>query len=99
LKDLVPTFSFNWTTWPFVEVGDPTLPGLAERLDSQLVSDLQDWCQFMLANFHERDGFSSTQAEVVANREYESLSQRLVASNVRFTKDTWWSNSTLGRGV
>lgn len=88
---MVHCFSFNWTSWPFVEVGDSSSPTLREELDPNLVKDLQGWCEFMLANFNERDGFSSKQAEDWANNQYENLCRRLKASEIAFNTDNWWN--------
>lgn len=84
-------FSFNWTRWPFVEVGEPSSSNLKDQLEPNLISDLQDWCDFMLSNFDERAGFSSSQARARANKEYELLCRRLEASNIVFNPDNWWS--------
>lgn len=81
-------FSFNWTRWPFVEVGDYSL---RNQLEPNLVSDLQGWCDFMLANFDERDGFSSSQAKERATHQYENLCRRLEANKIAFSTDNWWS--------
>ena len=84
-------FSFNWTRWPFVEVGDASSSNLRDQLEPELVSDLQDWCDFMLATFDERDGFSSSQVKARANHKYELLCRRLEAANIVVTKNNWWS--------
>lgn len=91
MTELPLKFSFNWTPWPFVEVGNSSLPDLKDRLEPTLVSGLQEWCAFMLANFNERDGFSSKQAEDWANNQYENLCRRLEASEIDFNTDNWWS--------
>ena len=64
---------------------------LRERIDPELTSDLEAWCDFMLANFDERAGFLSDQAEVWANDQYESLARRLRSKNLVVTTDKWWS--------
>jgi hypothetical protein len=83
-------FTFNWTTWPFVEIGDLEDGGLRSRLDPELVSDLEAWSLFMLENFDEITGFSSEQAELVANDQYQDLARRLRAENLAFDTCVWW---------
>ena len=83
-------FTFNWTPWPFVEIGDHEDGGLRGRLDPELVSDLEAWSLFMLENFDERTGFSSEQAELMANDQYQDLARRLRAENLVFDTCVWW---------
>jgi hypothetical protein len=64
---------------------------LREQLDPSPVSDLKSWCEFMLANFDEREGFLSEQAEDWANNQYEILCSRLEVDHLVFTKDSWWN--------
>ncbi|SCX05473.1 hypothetical protein SAMN05216534_0400 [Candidatus Aquiluna sp. UB-MaderosW2red] len=40
-KDEPIVLSFNWTSWPFVEVGDEHSLSLREQLHPALVSDLE----------------------------------------------------------
>jgi len=84
-------FSFNWTSWPFVELGDSSSPTLRKQLDHALVSDLEDWCDFMLQNFSETEGFSSGSADQIANDQYIRLARRLEDAGVRFERDIWWN--------
>lgn len=84
-------FSFNWTSWPFVEVGDQAAPELRDILDAQLQVDLIQWSQFMLENFDEEDGFKSLEAAEVANKQYENLCERLRNSGLTLTTANWWS--------
>jgi hypothetical protein len=84
-------FTFNWSTWPFVEIGDLEDGGLRSRLKPELVADLEAWSLFMLENFDERTGFPSEQAENEANDKYQELTRRLRSENLIFTTSTWWS--------
>lgn len=84
-------FTFNWTTWPFVETGDVADGGLRSRLDPELVKDLEAWSLFMLENFDERTGFSSDQAEQKANAQYQELTRQLRAKNLAIETCVWWS--------
>ncbi|MEY4944380.1 MAG: hypothetical protein RL384_324, partial [Actinomycetota bacterium] len=45
---------------------------------------------FMLENFDERTGFSSEQAELIANDQYQDLARRLRAENLAFDTCVWW---------
>ena len=83
-------FSFNWTRWPFVEVDGSASINLRIQLDPQLVKELHDWCDFMLANFDETHGFSRPEAKSTAKQEYERLCRRLEAAHLVVTKNTWW---------
>lgn len=83
-------FSFNWSTWPFVEiVGDPIIAEL-QSISPQLRSDLRSWCGQMLENYDELRGFKDGQIQEKLNVEYENLCLRLEAEGVHFTKDIWW---------
>jgi hypothetical protein len=84
-------FTFNWSTWPFVEIGDLEDGGLRSRLKPELVADLLAWSLFMLENFDERTGFSSEQAETVANDQYLALAKRLRDENLAIDTCVWWS--------
>jgi hypothetical protein len=84
-------FSFNWTSWPFVEAGDQNAPDLRNILDAQLQVDLKKWSQFMLENFDEEDGFKSLEAAEAANKQYENLCERLRNSGLTLTTANWWS--------
>lgn len=84
-------FTFNWSTWPFVEIGDLQDGGLRSRLRPELVADLEAWSLFMLENFDERNGFSSEQAENVANDQYLDLAKRLRDENLAIETCVWWS--------
>ena len=84
-------FTFNWSTWPFVEIGDLEGGGLRSRLKPELVADLEAWSLFMLENFDERTGFSSEQAETVANDQYLALAKRLRDENLAIDTCVWWS--------
>ena len=90
-KDEPIVLSFNWTSWPFVEVGDEHSLSLREQLHPALVSDLEAWCEFMLQNYNEDEGFLSAEAEQFSNAEYLELAGRLEASKIRFITINWWS--------
>ena len=84
-------FSFNWTLWPFVEVpGDPIVLQLA-AISKPLRTDLIQWCEMMLENFDEIDGFRNTEIMNDMNHRYEELCERLTREGVTFTKDVWWN--------
>jgi hypothetical protein len=74
-----------------VEIGDLEDGGLRSRLKPELVADLEAWSLFMLENFDERTGFSSEQAETVANDQYLALAKRLRDENLAIDTCVWWS--------
>lgn len=84
-------FTFNWGSWPFVVVDEELEEKLLTQIDSELKADLISWCDFMLNNFNEDRGFSSDEAEVWANSQYEKLAERLRSKGLVITTDNWWS--------
>lgn len=92
MNNLEPVFSFNWTTWPFVEVGDSKSPTLQEFLPENLVHELKCWSLDFLANFDEKTGFSSCEAKTRVNSEYERLCVVLKNLGIKFRAHDWWSS-------
>lgn len=88
---LDPVFSFNWTTWPFVEVGDSKSPTLQQTLPTNVANEIQEWSTYFLENFDEKSGFSSLEAKVKITSEFERLCLVLDLLDVKFRADNWWS--------
>lgn len=88
-------FSFNWTLWPFVEIdGEPIVLELA-RISPKLRTDLVDWCEQMLQNFDELNGFKNPQIQAKLNQSYEELCVRLTDEGVHFAKSIWWNKQDI----
>ena len=84
-------FTFNWSLWPFVEIeGDPIVSELAS-ITPKLRADLVQWCDLMLQNFDENEGFRDATLQKDLNQRYFDLCDRLVDEGVHFSKDTWWN--------
>jgi len=92
ISDLAPVFSFNWTTWPFVEVGDSVSPALQNVLPEALVDEIKAWSEYFLETFDENTGFSTPYAKSKVNREYDRLCKMLDDLGISYRANNWWSN-------
>jgi hypothetical protein len=82
-------FSYNYGSWPFVELGD--LPPIAESISDELAHDLRAWVKKMDKFFDYETGFASPEVGQGLNAEYLLLSERLKAEGVDNVTDLWWN--------
>jgi hypothetical protein len=82
-------FSYNYSSWPFVELGDR--PSIDESISDKLAHDLTVWANNMDKFFDYEKGFASAEVREKLNAEYLVLSERLKAEGIDNVTDLWWS--------
>jgi hypothetical protein len=86
----LPCFSYNYSKWPFVEIGDDFEQEQLSKIDNDLRLALSSWALYMQLHFDDGLGFDSTQSRESALREYRLLCNRLLEAGVKFRTDLWW---------